>query len=149
MLNQQNSPGLRTPLATDDETTFRRAFSVSMVSSFSCLHARVSMHQGRTSPGRADHRSAFFACRLRPYSFVLGREGPMLYAIFCYDSEDIVGAWTKEQDDAAIAKLAVVKQKLAQAGRLGPTVRLMPTTTATTVRKGREPIVLDGPFAET
>jgi len=73
----------------------------------------------------------------------------MLYAIFCYDSEDIVGAWTKEQDDAAIAKLGVVKQKLAQAGRLGPTVRLMPTTTATTVRKGREPIVLDGPFAET
>src|SRR5262249_25427575 len=73
----------------------------------------------------------------------------MLYAIFCYDSEEVVGSWTKEQDDAVIAKLDVVKQKLAKEGRLGPTVRLLPTTAATTVRKGKEPIVLDGPFAET
>jgi hypothetical protein len=73
----------------------------------------------------------------------------MLYAILCYDSEDVVGAWTKEQDDAAIAKLQVVEHKLAQAGRLGPVARLMPTTAATTIRKGRESLVLDGPFAET
>jgi hypothetical protein len=73
----------------------------------------------------------------------------MLYAILCYDSEDIVGAWTKEQDDAAIAKLGVVTQKLAAQGRLGPVARLMPTTAATTLRKGREVIVTDGPFAET
>jgi hypothetical protein len=73
----------------------------------------------------------------------------MLYAILCYDSEDEVGCWTKEQDDAAIANLDVVKQKLKKEGRLGPTVRLLPTTAATTVRKGKEPVVLDGPFAET
>jgi hypothetical protein len=73
----------------------------------------------------------------------------MLYAILCYDSEDVVGAWTKEQDDAAIAKLEVVEHKLAQAGRLGPVARLMPTKAATTIRKGRESSVLDGPFAET
>jgi hypothetical protein len=73
----------------------------------------------------------------------------MLYAILCYDSEDVVGSWTKEQDDAVIAKLDVVRQKLARDGRLGPVVRLMPTTAATTVRKGKEAIVLDGPFAET
>ena len=73
----------------------------------------------------------------------------MLYAIFCYDSEDEVGAWTKEQDDAAIAKLDVVKQKLRKQGRLGPTARLLPTTAATTVRKGKDPVVIDGPFAET
>jgi hypothetical protein len=73
----------------------------------------------------------------------------MLYAILCYDSEDVVGAWTKEEDAAAMAKLAVVERKLAGEGRLGPVARLMPTTAATTLRKGRESVVLDGPFAET
>jgi hypothetical protein len=73
----------------------------------------------------------------------------MLYAILCYDQEEVVSAWTKEQDDAAIAKLMVVQDKLAEQGRLGPVARLMPTTAATTLRKGAKPIVLDGPFAET
>ena len=73
----------------------------------------------------------------------------MQYAILCYDSEEVVSAWTKEQDDAVLAALDVVKEKLRREGRLGPTARLMPTTTATTIRKGKEAIVLDGPFAET
>jgi hypothetical protein len=73
----------------------------------------------------------------------------MLYAILCYDSEAVVGAWTKEQDAAVIAKLDVVTERLAREQRLGPVVRLMPTTTATTLRKGKETVVLDGPFAET
>jgi hypothetical protein len=73
----------------------------------------------------------------------------MLYAILCYDSEDVVGSWTKEEDDAVMARLGGVQQKLADQGRLGPVARLLPTTTATTVRKGREPLVIDGPFAET
>jgi hypothetical protein len=73
----------------------------------------------------------------------------MLYAILCYDSEDVVGSWTKEEDDAVMAKLAVVQDKLTKQGRLGPVARLMPTTVATTVRKSREPLVIDGPFAET
>src|SRR2546421_8092760 len=80
-----------------------------------------------------------------------GREGKthMLYAILCYDDEDAVGAWTKEEDDAAIAKLNVVQDKWARQGRLGPVARLMPTTAATTLRKGREAVIMDGPFAET
>jgi hypothetical protein len=73
----------------------------------------------------------------------------MLYAILCYDSEDVVGSWTKEQDAAAMAKLEVVQQKLREQRRLGPVARLMPTTAATTLRKGREAVVIDGPFAET
>lgn len=73
----------------------------------------------------------------------------MLYAIICYDYEDIVCSWTKEEDDAVLARLAVVKDRLQAQGKLGPTLRLLPTTTATTVRKGRDPVVLDGPFAET
>lgn len=73
----------------------------------------------------------------------------MLYTILCYDSEGVVGSWTKAEDDALMARLATVHGKLAAQGRLGPVARLMPTTTATTLRKGREAVVLDGPFAET
>jgi hypothetical protein len=73
----------------------------------------------------------------------------MRYAILCYDSEAAVGCWTKAEDDALMAKQAVVEQKLAAEGKLGPVVRLMPTTTATTLRKGAEPLIIDGPFAET
>jgi hypothetical protein len=73
----------------------------------------------------------------------------MLYAILCYDQEDIVWSWTKEQDDAAMTKLAVVQDKLTKEGRMGPVARLMPTTSATTLRKGKEAMVIDGPFAET
>ncbi len=74
----------------------------------------------------------------------------MQYAILCYNSEDVVGSWTKEEDDKVMADLAVVQEKLAKAGKLGPVARLMPTTAATTLRKTRdEPFVIDGPFAET
>lgn len=74
----------------------------------------------------------------------------MLYAILCYNSEDVVGGWTKEEDDAVMERLVKVQDKLAKAGRLGPVARLLPTTAATTLRKTKaEPIVIDGPFAET
>ncbi len=73
----------------------------------------------------------------------------MLYAIFCYDNEAITCAWSKEKDDAVMASLGEVQKQLTASHRLGPVARLMPTTTAMTVRKGKEPIVMDGPFAET
>ena len=74
----------------------------------------------------------------------------MLYALLCYNDEDMVFSWTKEEDDAVMAKLDVVHQKLAKQGRFGPALRLMPTTAATTLRKDRDPpLVLDGPYAET
>ena len=73
----------------------------------------------------------------------------MLYAILCYNSEDAVGAWSKEYHDETMAKLMVVQDKLAKQGRLGPVARLLPTTAATTLRKGRDELVIDGPFAET
>ena len=73
----------------------------------------------------------------------------MLYAILCYDSEDVVGSWSKEKDDQVVASLGAVQAGLAAQGRLGPVARLLPTTAATTIRKGREALVIDGPFAET
>ena len=63
----------------------------------------------------------------------------MLYAILCYNSEDMIDSWTKEQDDAVMADIAVVNDKIAKRGRLGPVARLGPTKTART----------DGPYAET
>ena len=74
----------------------------------------------------------------------------MQYAILCYHDEKITCSWSKEEDDAVMAKLAVVHGNIAKQGKLGPVARLMPTTAATTLRKDREPaLVLDGPFAET
>jgi hypothetical protein len=74
----------------------------------------------------------------------------MLYAILCYHQEDVVGAWSKEEDEAVMVKLAAVQAKLAKAGKLGPVARLLPTTAATTLRKDHDPpLVIDGPFAET
>jgi hypothetical protein len=74
----------------------------------------------------------------------------MQYAILCYHDENVVCAWSKEHDDAVMAKLAVVHEKVARQGKLGPVARLLPTTAATTLRKDREPpIIIDGPFAET
>jgi len=73
----------------------------------------------------------------------------MQYAILCYHDEGTVGALSQEEDDALMADLAVVRRELVAEGRLGPVARLMPTTAATTLREGREPLVIDGPFAET
>jgi hypothetical protein len=73
----------------------------------------------------------------------------MLYAILCYNDEAAVSAWSKAEDEAVMDRLMVVQQGLARQGKLGPVARLLPTTAATTLRKGREELVIDGPFAET
>jgi len=74
----------------------------------------------------------------------------MLYAILCYNDESAVWSWSKDEEDACMARLAVVQERLVEQGKLGPVARLMPTTAATTLRKDREPpLVIDGPFAET
>jgi len=73
----------------------------------------------------------------------------MLYALLCYNSEEAVFSWSKAEDDAVMAKLGAVHEKLAEKGKLGPSLRLLPTTAATTLRKSDPPMVIDGPFAET
>jgi hypothetical protein len=73
----------------------------------------------------------------------------MLYSVLIYDVEAVVGTLDKEAFDAMIARHEAVQRKLATEGKLGPVVRLMPTTAATTVRQSGGRIVLDGPFAET
>ncbi len=74
----------------------------------------------------------------------------MRYAVLCYNDEAAVGALTRRQDEAMMAGIAGVKRRLAAQGRFGPSARLMPTTAAVTVRETEdEPLVVDGPFAET
>jgi hypothetical protein len=74
----------------------------------------------------------------------------MLYAMLCYNDEDAVFSWSKAEDDSVMARLGDVREKLVAARKLGPALRLMPTTAAVTLRKDSDPpLVLDGPFAET
>ena len=74
----------------------------------------------------------------------------MLYAVLCYNDENAVSTWTKEEDDACMARLAVVEDSMKTKGKMGPVARLLPTTSATTLRKtSGEPLIIDGPFAET
>ncbi len=42
----------------------------------------------------------------------------MLYAILCYNEEDVVGSWSREEDDAVMGRLAVVHERLARQGKL-------------------------------
>jgi len=72
----------------------------------------------------------------------------MLYALLCYNDEDVVWSWSKEEDAAVMGRLAIVHERLVAQGTLGPSLRLLPTTAATTLRKSPE-LVIDGPFAET
>ena len=74
----------------------------------------------------------------------------MLYAIFCYNDESMTTSWSQAEDEACMVRLRAVQDPLVKAGKLGPVARLLPTTSATTLRKTKdEPIVVDGPFAET
>ncbi len=72
----------------------------------------------------------------------------MLYALLCYNDEAMVTSWTKEEDDAVMARLDVVHERLRRAGKMGPSLRLVPTTGAMTLHKQKD-MVIDGPYAET
>ena len=56
----------------------------------------------------------------------------MLYALLCYNDEDVVWSWDKATEDTVMRKLEVVRTRLESQGKLGPSLRLMPTTAATT-----------------
>jgi hypothetical protein len=72
----------------------------------------------------------------------------MLYAVLCYNNEEMVCGWTREQDDAVMAALTQAHDKWEKAGKLKPSIRLLPTSAATTLHKQSD-MVVDGPYAET
>src|SRR5882724_11422682 len=78
-------------------------------------------------------------------------EDRMLYAILCYNDENQIANWTKAEDEAVMQRLGAITQRIAAAGKLGPTARLVATKEAKVLRKDRggKPVVTDGPFAET
>ncbi|MHA6300188.1 YciI family protein [Devosia sp. CAU 1758] len=74
----------------------------------------------------------------------------MLYAILCYNDEDAVATWTREEDEACMMRLGEVQAGMSAKGKLGPVVRLWNTDEAKTLKKSNgQPVVFDGPFAET
>src|SRR3989338_6590613 len=76
------------------------------------------------------------------------RRPAMLYAILCYNEEDVVQNWSPEEDAATMERLHTVEKRMTAEGKLGPVARLQPTPTAKTIRKrGNEQFLLDGPFA--
>ena len=44
----------------------------------------------------------------------------MMYAVLCYNDEDVVWFWSKEEDASVMARLGAVQEKLSRAGKLGP-----------------------------
>lgn len=74
----------------------------------------------------------------------------MLYAILCYNEEQEVSRWTEEEDAACMERLGAVQAGMSEKGKLGPVVRLWNTDEAKTIKKSSgDPVVFDGPFAET
>ncbi|HOZ26312.1 MAG TPA: YciI family protein [Hyphomonadaceae bacterium] len=71
-----------------------------------------------------------------------------MYAVLCYNNEEMVCGWSKEQDDAVMTALSGVHEKWEKAGKLKPSIRLLPTSAATTLHKQKD-LVIDGPYAET
>lgn len=72
----------------------------------------------------------------------------MLYAVLCYNKEDVVFSWSKEEDAGVMERLKAAHEPWEKAGKLKPHLRLMPTSTATTLHKTND-LVIDGPYAET
>jgi hypothetical protein len=73
----------------------------------------------------------------------------MFYAILAYHEEAQVESWSPPEDDALMANLAVVNERLTREGVLGPAARLGQTGRAKTLRGPGRGMVIDGPFAET
>ncbi|RYD90246.1 MAG: YciI family protein [Sphingomonadales bacterium] len=72
----------------------------------------------------------------------------MMYAVLCYNNEEMVCGWSREQDDAVMAALTKVHETWESSGKLKPSIRLLPTSAATTLHKQKD-LVVDGPYAET
>ncbi|CAM2064140.1 YciI family protein [Sulfidibacter corallicola] len=74
----------------------------------------------------------------------------MLYSVLIYDTESVIDALSEEEHKARLDRHLHFQDDPRDQQELGAVVKLMPTTTAVTLRGGPiEDTVLDGPFAET
>jgi len=53
----------------------------------------------------------------------------MLYAILCYNDEDVVWSWSKAKGAAVMGRLGAVHEKLVAQGKLGASARPLPRLT--------------------
>lgn len=76
----------------------------------------------------------------------------MLYSILIYAAEGIFDRLPPEEQEAILQKHNDLQEELAKKGQFA-VARLMPVASAVTVRpsqaKDADPVVVDGPFAET
>jgi hypothetical protein len=75
----------------------------------------------------------------------------MRYMLLIYGDESSLGQGTEAEQQAELAKWFAYTEEMRSAGVAPAGDALQPTATATTVRapNGSEPLVTDGPFAET
>ena len=73
----------------------------------------------------------------------------MLYSILIYGDEAHVGQWTPEEENEVMGRHAQLRRDLAEAGQLGPVMRLSPQGTRIVRRYKDRQYVTDGPYAET
>ena len=83
----------------------------------------------------------------------------MLYALLCYDSEEVVGAWSKEQDDGSHGQAGRGRTTAGPRGQARPGRPPDADHRRDDAAQARQepqpgggdepPLVLDGPFAET
>ena len=50
----------------------------------------------------------------------------MQYVLLCYNDEDRIWSWSKEE--VVMSHLSVIDERLTREGKLGPSLRLLPTT---------------------
>ena len=73
----------------------------------------------------------------------------MQFALLCYHSQAQTSCMSDEEEEAMMARVRAAEDKIRTKARIGPSLRLRPTTTAHFVKAGDDPMVVDGPYAET
>jgi hypothetical protein len=73
----------------------------------------------------------------------------MRFALLCYAPFPFPAEWTDEAAEKVMEDHNRAQERHLAQRKLGPHLRLMPPTTALTIRSDREPMVMDGPFTET
>jgi hypothetical protein len=74
----------------------------------------------------------------------------MYYSLLIYGSEGVIDRLDETINAQVLEQHRALQRQLATRGAIGPIARLMPTSTAVTLRaEGEDVMVLDGPYAET
>jgi hypothetical protein len=73
----------------------------------------------------------------------------MLYALLCYGCEDEIASMDARDERAMVDRCVEAARSLPPDIVQGPALRLMPTSTAITLRPGKRARTLDGPYSAT